>query len=241
MQNEQGKPATSFCKAEMQDFFRYLVSPLAQQCIETRKQREGNMQEQPEYFCDGRMVTFSGLVDHWKRELEAAYRGLTQGAWHAAPYVDKECYEPTEQPYFLSFDNAPAHSLWVNKKKQHNHLKRDSMPLSLLQIIRICPKGHDFHQVVEHAIGAMKGHVARNLVGAMEHQEPIESDLVWDLVQDARSLFTADSWKANMVRLNHALRIIAAERFETVRFRYPGNIEREFPGQAGNYAPMFVS
>lgn len=231
----------SFCKTEMQDFFRYFVCPLAQKCIQTRKDREGAMREPPTYVCDGRKVTFSGLVEHWKQELEDAYTGLTKGAWCAAPHVDIGCYQPTELPYFLSYDNAPAHSLWEDSKKNNNHLKRESMPLSLLQIIRICPKGHDFHQLVEHAIGAIKGHVSRNLVGAMDHQEPIESDLVWDLVQEAKGLFTDASWNANLVRLNHALRVIAAERSETVRFAYPKNVEREFAGQAGNYAPMFLS
>ena len=240
MQTENGKVAESFCKSEMQDFFRYFVHPLAELCVAKRAQKEARMRDPPRYDCDGRMVTFTELVQHWGDALQAAWRGLEMQAWYADPNVDKECYMPTKTPYFLSFDNAPAHSLWVNLKRKV-HLSRDAMPLSLLQIIRICPKGHDFHQIVEHAIGAIKGHVARQLADARTNGEPIETDVLWDVVRDGCSLFTAKSWDANLTRLNHALAIIAAEREEIVRFNYPDNVEREIPGQAGNYAPMFVS
>lgn len=238
-QTEKGEPAKAFCKEEMQDFLRYFVHPLAEKCIRLRARAESRMDKPPLYKCGEFMVPFSVLVDHWKRELDAAYRGLEVHAWHPAPEVHPRCYEPTDTPYFLSFDNAPTHSLWQDWKVQH--LTREQMPVSLLQVIRICPKGHDVHQLVEHAIGAIKGHVARGLREAVQDEEPMETDVVWDLVQDGTSLFDASAWAKNIKRLNIALRIIAAERSETVRFCYPSEVEREFPGQAGNYAPMFVS
>lgn len=240
MQTADGKVAEAFCKSEMHDFLRYFVHPLAELCISRRAQREAQMHNPPLYACGGQMVTFSGLLQHWKGALLAAYNGLDKGAWFAHPNVPNNCYEPTQQPYFLSYDNHPSHSLWVNLKKKV-HLSRDVLPLSLLQIIRICPKGHDIHQLPEHGIGAIKGYVARHLKDAAEHGEPLETDVVWDIVRDGTSVFNAKSWDKNLVRLGHALRIIAADSDQVVRFSYPGDTKREVLGRAGNYAPMFVS
>ncbi len=229
----------------MQDVLKYLVHPLAEKCMRLRQWKEANMDPQPLYMCGGRMRTFTGLMEHWHADIGAAHMGLTSGAWRAEKKVPWECYAPTEVPYFLSFDNAPAHSLWTKPPKapqsRRRHLTRSEMPLSLLQIIRINPKGHDIHQVVEHSIGAIKGHVGRELVQAVENSEPITTDLLWELVQDGTKLFDAQSWRGNQVKLTAALKVVAAQKDELVQVEYPVGKIRWFPGQAGNYAPMFLS
>lgn len=240
MQTQGGKVAQGFCKQEMQDFLRYFVHPLAEKCIQQRVDREARMQKPTLYSCDGKQVAFGEVVEHWKKQLQAAYRGLELQAWLPFPGVPKKCYQPTDTPYFLSYDNASSHSFWTDTA-QSIHLPRRHLPLSLLQIIRICPKGHDIHQLVEHSIGAIKKHVATELVQATLHQEPIGTDLLWDLVQDGMLKYNAASWKANLVKLECALQIIAADKTEVVEFEYPKGRKRTFPGQAGNYAPMFVS
>lgn len=224
----------------MQDFLRYFVNPLAEKCIKQRMHREAQMQNPPMYCCDGKHVPFAEVVEHWKHLLQAAYRGLEVGAWHPFRGVYKSCYRPTETPYFLSYDNASAHSFWRDTA-QKKHMTRCEMVVSLLQIIRISPKGHDIHQAVEHSIGAIKRHVAAELVQATLHQEPIGTDLLWDLVQDGKLKYSAASWKANMVKLTWALEVIAADHTEMIEFEYPKGRKRSFPGQAGNYAPMFLS
>ena len=240
MQNEAGKKAEGFCKSEMQAVFKYLVHPLLELHINRRMIREDSMQEVPLYWCGGRQVPFSGVVAHWKQQLQAAYVGLQNKAWHSSPGVEVECYKPTTTAYFLSFDNAPAHSLWINLKAK-KHLSREQMPLSLLQLIRICPKGHDVHQHVEHSIGVIKVSVAKELCRSAELDEPLNTDLVWELVQDAKTSYHAGSWKDNLVKLRAALKVIAADSGEAVVIEYPQGHHRTFPGQAGNYAPPFLS
>lgn len=224
----------------MQAVFKYLVHPLIELHIQKRILKESKMQPVPLYLCGGRYVPLSRVAAHWKKQLNAAYRGLQNNAWHASPGVDIECYKPTDTTYFLSFDNAPAHSLWVNLKAKQ-HLSRQDMPLSLLQLIRICPKGHDLHQHVEHSIGVMKAAVAKELVRAACLDEPLNTDLVWELVQDAKARYHDGSWRENMVKLRAALRVVAADHGEQVQIQYPRGHVRVFPGQAGNYAPQFLS
>lgn len=240
MQTQEGKVAQGLCKQEMQDFLRYFVHPLAEKCIKQRMQREAQMRKPPMYSCCGKQMSFAEVVECWKQQLQAAYRGLQLGAWLPFRGVYKGCYRPTDTPYFLSYDNASAHSFWRDKA-QKKHMTRGEMQLSLLQIIRISPKGHDIHQVVEHSIGAIKRHVAAELVQATLHQEPIGTDLLWDLVQDGKLKYNAASWDANMVKLTWALEVIAADHTEVIEFEYPKGRRRAFPGQAGNYAPMFLS
>ena len=238
VQTVGGTTAKGICKAEWQAYMKYYLHPLLEQAIQHRIRREANSNAR--YECGGEMVPFERVVQHWGKQLQAAYRGLRQDKWQCSPGVEKDCYKPTEVPYFVSLDNAGCHSTWVGEAKDGVHLPRQEFPVSLLQMLTIHPKGHDVHQIVEHSIGAIKSHVEKGMARALLQGMPLTTDLMWDLVMEGAQLFTAESWDKNMKRLHHALEIIAADSNEVYEFEYKGKV-RKIAGQAGNYAPTIVS
>ena len=111
----------------------------------------------------------------------------------------------------------------------------------LLQIIEMPPRGHDLHQIVEHATGAMKSHVYRVLGAAREAGKQLTTALAARAVQEGIKLFTAESWDNNLVRLLECLQIVCAKRDEVVRFErktLDGEVTYvETRGSYGGYCP----
>ena len=228
--------AQGLCREEWQAFCKYFLHPIMEKAVLDRLRAEADGGKT--YACAGQQVTFAGLVEYWKTQLLAAYQGLRQGLWKTAPNVSMENYKPTLLPYFLSYDNCTAHSFWVNKGKQH--LSRQEIPLSLLQLIRVAPCGHDMHQVVEHAIGVIKGHAHREMAKAGKEGVTLTSDMLFKAVQEGAKRFGPDSLDNNLVRLNHALNVISRELDDPYDFVYKGKTYRVF-GTAGSYAPIALS
>ena len=114
--------------------------------------------------------SFCEIVDDWKAKLSGAFdlcmphktpqAERVQGAWIAEKNVPVSAYRPSAWPYFLSYDRGTMHSWWTDTQ-QKVHLKLPGVPL--MQFIRMPPRGHDLHQLVEHAIGAANGHVGKVL------------------------------------------------------------------------------
>ena len=235
--------AGGLCREEFQWFMRYFVDPLLQKAVTDRMQEEPNAKK---YMCMGVKVTYKQLVEHWHRELASAYDALTKGYWkgwakdgHERNAIPMNLYLPTATPYFLSFDRSTAHSFWLDRT-QVKHLSRANLRTSLLQLIRICPDGHDIHQTPEHAIGCIKGHVGRGIAAAVKDGKKLTMDFIYTLVHEGKKLFTADSWDANLERCWHALNVIARDVHEEYCFTYK-NHDRQERGTAGNYAPMYLS
>ena len=244
MQTIDGEQAQGMCREEFQWFVLYFLHPLLEKCVKDRLAAEENSIEV--YDCgEGEYKLFKELVDSWKSRLKDAYKGLEEKKWYgkggggtAKWKVPIECYSPSTVPYFVSFDNAPAHSFWVVRDKVH--LARADMGPGLLQCIRICPQGHDIHQIPEHAIGVIKGHCKKELSTAMKTQNSVDNDLVYDAVQAAAANYTSESLDGNLVRLDHALKVISSEKTELVEFFYHKQWHYVY-GTAGSYAPMFLS
>lgn len=215
---------------------KYYLDPLLQKAVRDRKEEDEEM-----YECNGRRVSFSALVDYWKQELEAAYAGLQEDLWKAWNWqynIRKESYLPTEVPYFFSLDNAPAHSFWI--KYRTEHISRAQLGTSLLQAIRICPHGHDIHQIPEHAIGCIKAHVKKQLARAVRDGRFLTADQVFTEVYVGAELFDSDAWEGNRERWMHALEIVSRNENQLYQFTYKKQQLRAF-GTAGGYAPMIVS
>ena len=124
-------------------------------------------------------MTFCDIVDVWRSKLSGAYECIVPGEtpvhqvpathWRAFPHVPVEAYKPTtgagQWPFFVTLDRSTAHSFWLKWHKEH--LLEPGFPL--LQVLKICPRGHDLHQIVEHAIGVIKSHVYK-LLGDVRHE-----------------------------------------------------------------------
>lgn len=232
--------ASGLCREEFQWFLRYFVDPLLQKTVRDRMQEEPNAKK---CMLNGVKVTFKELVDYWAKQLALAYDALTQGLWTSwakgACAIANNLYLPTLTPYFLSFDRSTAHSFWADTQ-QTIHISRADLRVSLLQLIRICPHGHDIHQIPEHAIGCIKGFVRRGIAEAVKNGKELTMDYIFTLVHEGKELYTADSWDANLERFWHAVNIVARDVHEEYCFTYKKHDRRE-RGTAGNYAPMYLS
>lgn len=231
--------ASGLCREEYQWWIRYWLHPLLEKAVQDRLDAEEGSGDL--YECDGRRVTFRQLVEHWLAELKAAYLGLTKGDWKSWNWqfkVPTDCYKPTDLPYFYSLDNASAHSFWMRYPVKH--LPRDEMGTSLLQGIRICPHGHDIHQIVEHSIGCIKRHVKNVIAKAAKQGRLLDTDELFREVHVGADEFGSSAWERNRRRLMHALEIISRDKNELYAFEYK-KVRYCARGTAGGYAPMFLS
>ena len=253
MQNVDGATeAGGFCREEFQAFCKYFANPLIQRKLKERYQKEKEQQEDPARE-DPKLVTatqtFTQICDDWRAKLQGAYdclhscdtpvKGLK--GWRAYKRVPVSAYKPTtaedEIPFFVTLDRSTAQNFWIVNKRLH--LSSPGFPL--LQIIKMPPRGHDLHQIVEHAIGAMKSHVYRVLGAAREAGKQLTTALAARAVQEGIKLFTAESWDNNLVRLLECLQIVCAKRDEVVRFErktLDGEVTYvETRGSYGGYCP----
>lgn len=244
VQNVDGATeAGGFCRDEFQAFCKYFANPLIQ-----LKLRERYDEKSDELVTATQ--TFNDVVDDWRAKLQGAYDCMlpgstkvkdVRGAWKGYKNVPRSAYKPTtaedQMPFFVTIDRSTAQNFWVQNKKKH--LAEPGIPL--LQIIKMPPRGHDLHQIVEHAIGAMKSHVYRVLGEARQKGKQLTTALAVRAVQEGIKLFTAKSWDANLLRLLECLQIVAAPFGEIVRFERRDENEEifhiEVRGTGGGYCP----
>ncbi len=216
--------AGGFCRHEFQSFSEFFAAPLIEKHV-----RERYALADPAILDDG--LTFCEIVDTWRARLLGAYeclvpyepsatvlgqRGPYSGrharVWVAAKGVPLSAYKPSETPYLVTIDRSPAQNFWV--KAGAVHLEWPGFPL--VQLFRMPPRGHDLHQMVEHAIGGLKNHVYKVLRKAHARGEQLTTKLVQNAAKEGSRLFTAESWSRNLVRLKECVRIVAAGRGEAV-------------------------
>ena len=209
----KGAEAHGLSKDEVQAFMQHFVAPLVQKTL-----RERYDQESSEVVCNGK--TFNAIYDEWRDLLHATYNriqpyeGEDPDRWRAAKDVPLKAYEPTDVPFFVTIDRAPAHSFYVGAGYKH-HLRDCGVPL--LQLLIMPVRGHDLHQIVEHTIGCAKAHANRVLGAARANDVQPTTEMCYKAVMDGSKLYTADSWDRNLRRLQICLRIIASPRNETLQ------------------------
>jgi hypothetical protein len=239
------REAAGLCREEYQAFLKHFAAPLIKQKIRERCVSRGDEEIDHD---TGR--TFKQVYDEWQGNLKSAYdccteyglcakRAKNEGLWSAHKNVPRSAYEPSDVPFFLTIDNATCHSLWLDHEKVH----LSSPGVSLLQLLRVPPFGHDLHQIIEHSIGVTKRHVRASV------KKKRGSDLVGQDVQACELLawaeegaarFTAESWAKNLDRLHICLQLVAAEKHTVIVFWYH-NRERRLPGTGGNYCYLAFS
>lgn len=247
------RESTAICREEWQAFCKYFVSPLVQKSIAERYARP---ESATEVLPDADGMTFRQVVDHWRQKLDGAYACVaphtarvkevrSDGQWRAYKNVPPEAYKPTtgagQQPFFVTADRSGCHSFWLVLDKVH--LSEPGIPL--LQLIKAPPRGHDWHQIVEHAIGALKGYVYRCFGAARARGHALTTKLVAEAIAEGAKLFTAASWAANLPRLLTCLRLIAAPEGQLVEVTVITKAGKRRTsmqkGTGGKYAPVRVS
>lgn len=146
-------------------------------------------------------VSMKQVVETWGRRLHEAYEALKQKKWKtfsgATHQEDLRAYKPTALPFFLSMDNAWSYSFWKDSKGKEF---ADPVPIPMLQCVPIPPRGHDLHQMPEHAIGCIKG----NFMRAFKCVDVLMSEYshydFQDIVNSGQRLYGADAWRANIKR-----------------------------------------
>lgn len=237
MQNAKGEEATAFCREEFQDFMQFFLGPLIQKSIAARLAKaEAAIQK---VCCvDGKFLTLAEVVTGWQSRLQQAYQGLQKGLWSAKPNVPWECYRPTALPFFLTMDNAAYHSFYWGSGKERRHMPCLGPLLSLLQIFRPPPHGHDLHQIVEHAIGIAKREAKRIMRDAVRSGIPLTTDLMYVATQRGSRGMTAGSWDSNLVQMMHCLRVVAGNRRDgNYSYTDSNGRERFTPYTQGDFPP----
>ena len=221
--------ASGFCKDEFQAWTAYCASRLIMKKIGERAQGDAAFAQ---------LVKQQGaaLDNAFKRCVEAdtpAQKG--DGVWKAAPKVPRSAYKPTtsgwetvgnrqdadrfklaRQPFFATLDRGTAQNFWTVYDKFH----LPEPPFPLLQCLRMPPRGHDLHQLVEHAIGVFKSAVQRALDRARRrHRCPtkLTTKQLVEAVKEGIAKFDAVSWDRNFPKLWECLAIVAADRGTVVK------------------------
>lgn len=216
------KEATGYCRAEFQDFTKYFLTPLVQKKIQERMQKEGPDSDVAKAVAD------------WRRKFDGAYKRLrvtpqdarkvgskqaNEGLWYTTKNVPREAYKPTtgegQVPFFVTIDRSTAQNWWEENKKKH--LKAPGVPL--LQVIIMPTRGHDLHQIVEHAIGTWKQYVYKQLAAYKRADKMLTTARVAAAVAEGIKLFNAQSFEKNLVRLKECCRIVSANTNEDVVIR----------------------
>ena len=193
MQTLKGKKAEGPCREEFQAIMQYLVKPLILQQVHNRRSL-------------GKEETISGktmqtVISEWGKRLQDAHEALTQKKWStfsgATHEEDVRAYKPTELPFFLSFDNAWSYSFWKDAKQK---IFATPMPIPFLQCVHIAPRGHDLHQMPEHAIGCIKGHFTRHFANVDVLLSDLSHACFQKVVLAGAELYGKDAWRANIER-----------------------------------------
>lgn len=216
-----GTSAQAFAKDEFQAFMRHFVDPLMQKTLSERYDKEKNAPHS-----DGAPSKFCQVYDDYKYKLKATYeqgqefQGVESDElrWRACKDVPLSAYKPRDVPYFVSYDRGNMHSFWEGVG-QKVHERQPGVPL--LHLLIMPTHGHDLHQIVEHAIGATKGHVNRELGRARALNRRPSTSMCYKAVMDGSELYTKESWDRNLARLQNCLRIVAApwDKQLTVEFK----------------------
>ncbi len=243
IQTTRGKEARSFCRHEFQQFIKLFVHPVLLKSVRDRLMAEYQLFLKTgkwNLWKDGMggECSFPLVVQKWLNQMHGAYVALQEGEWRAQSKVDMDCYAPTTLPYFFTLDNCKAHSFWV--KVRSKHLSRDEMGTSLLQGLRLNPRGHDVHQIVEHAIGCTKAFAERELRLAKRGQKQLTTSLLWDAIQTGSKLFTAEALTKNLERFQGCVTVIAAAAGAVVKVQHGGK-EWLIPGADGDFAAPKIS
>jgi len=243
---KDAREAGGFCRSEFQKFTEYFARRLIQKAIAARYALPESSTEKLPHG-----QTFCEVVDTWRSQLAGAYeclrpyttsvRNTEKGCWRTATNVPESAYKPTtgdgEWPFFVTLDRSTSHSFWITYKKKH----LESPGIPLLQSLKVPPRGHDAHQIVEHAIGAMKGHVYKVLGQARARGEKLTTALVRQAIEEGCRLFTAASWAANLPRLWNCLRLIAAPKGQPMQITITLKSGRQRTstqyGTGGGYCP----
>lgn len=232
VQRVDGDESCNICKEEFQAFIKWYVSPLVERKVKERLDRENAEAITPRYTVnkigpDGvtaipEQWTLQEICNFWQDELRGAFLGLRAKLWERRQKVCISAYEPTcrstrgdPPPYFVTLDNAGAHSFWITIKPR-KHMERQGV--SLLQLVTIPPQGHDAHQIVEHAIGAIKGWVNKQLRKCVrEGRKPTQATL-HRAVKEGMQRFHAGSLARNIRRLRDCMRVVAARQGDNILF-----------------------
>lgn len=248
MQTVEQEDAQGYCKEEYQAWCEHFAGPLIQQAIGKR------------YAAEAVGSAFRKTVDDWRQKLDAAYERCVEfgtdaakgdGYWKACKNVPRSAYQPTtapgQWPFLATIDRATVQNFWI--KHEVKHLEHPGLPL--LQLIRMPPRGHDLHQLVEHAIGAMKGCVGRGLREARKSSggaSNLTTAKIIKLVEEGCELYGREAWDANLPRLLDCIKVIATPRgmrtgvFVKRRDVRNGKVyEIEVMGTGGGYAPPILS
>ena len=231
VQRVDGEEAGNICKQEFQDFIKFYVAPLVELKVQERLDRENAEAITPRYTVnkigpDGTTAipeqwTLQEICDFWRAELVGAYIGLRAKLWSAHQGVHISAYEPTcrgdRPPYFVSLDNAGAHSFWLCAITKKHMNMRDYGP-SLLQFVTIPPQGHDAHQIVEHGIGVIKSHVNKQLRLCLKAGRQPTQAILDRAVKDGMLLFGATAHARNIRRLRNCMRVVAARKGSKVAY-----------------------
>lgn len=136
-----------------------------------------------------------------------AHRGLQHNLWACHPRVSPACYAPGPEPYFLSIDNAPVHSFWLDdKKKKHVH----NTGVSLLQLLPIAPKAHDQHLVIEHGIGTTKCTANKSVQELVKEGVEVGVSELYESVQEAFQKVDGKYVDKALHRLRNVLEVVGS-------------------------------
>ena len=236
LQRMDGEEAGNICKQEFQDFLKYYVGPLVERAVQQRLDRENKAAVTPCYTVhkigpDGVTAipvqwTLQQICDFWQAELVGAYIGLRAKLWFPQEHVSYAAYEPTcradrldgrkHPPFFVTLDNAGGHSMWLEAGSKHMDMAGKAP--SLLQIVTIPPQGHDAHQIVEHAISAIKAWVNKQLRLCLKAGRQPTQALLDSAVKEGMLRFDAESLARNIRRLRDCMRVVAARTDKTVTY-----------------------
>jgi hypothetical protein len=88
----------------------------------------------------------------------------------AAKHVPLSANKPTEIPYFITYGYGKFDDFCADTV-QMQHVGCPGVPLT--QVVESASNGHDLHQIMEHAIGCIKGHTRRMLSKARATRKPL--------------------------------------------------------------------
>lgn len=242
MQTVKGEAAASLCKEEFQLFFTEFVVPLCDQALEARVKEEDAMDPKPRYKTAYGYITLHSVRDHARETLEDAYRGLEKGLWYRAPNVPMAAYKPTSMsPFFVTLDNGPAHSFWLGRRDWLKHMP--SIGISLLQVLFVCPHGHDLHQTVEHCNSVIKRKCKKELAELcccnpdLKKQEGCK--VVFETVgEQVRRICEQAFVDHNLERLRSAIQIVAAKKGKELVVKGRSGKAVSVRGTAGGFSPL---
>lgn len=274
-QEGQSSDAQSFCGAEYRAYMKYFLHPLVTKRLKERLESSGDVPDcvVPAYRVPEEMrydrrgnetnYKFTGplqvetyklrqICGTWDRLLNGAWEGLVNGKWDPDTNVPPDAYKPSchrdkggGPPYFVTLDNATAHTHWIDGKASKQH--EENPGVSLLQQAVLSPRSHDIHQIVEHAVGCIKSRVnALCKAGCRRLPDVVAMDKA---VQEGVKRFNAESWERNLPKLIDCLKVIATPRAHTCTVNMTCSrkktgretVQRQVAGTQGGYAPLELS